>query len=168
MKISREKAETVANKLLAKRKEKLSKKRAELVAWCETRREESIPKEVMDAYKLHPSYIREESTIYVSGEGIDYKMRWQSSGSYMPSNGNAIPLNSKDAAFYVKKWNEIEDESKKIKRAEKTLTESILSFGTYAKLKASFPEAYELLPEQNTINTSLMVKVDDLRKLFKE
>lgn len=127
----------------------------------------SIPKEVLALFETHQNYVKSGTSFRVYGNGFN--------GQYLPTDKRYPETGNNDTVTptkeEAKKLQDIISKKEKLsEQLQTTRTEiekTIISLGTYNRVKEQFPEAYPYLP-QATTNTSLIVEMKPIRDKVKK
>jgi hypothetical protein len=160
MQISKSKAEEVARKLTQKKYSSITELQKELSGIAQEQYLSSIPKDVVEIYKKHPSFFRTESSVYARVEGIG--MYWVSLGTSVPKGDRTtFDMTGPIAEKYVALKNKIDSETEAVKKLKADIESTIIQLRTYKNILATFPEAAELI--DNSKPNLPMVPIDKIR-----
>ncbi len=165
MKITQRLAEDLAKMLTAKKDAAINKARKELSEFADKVYLKSIPKEVVDFFAKHKSYVNETSYIQVSGKGINYE-RVNLSKSF-PSKGynnSVLPTDKECEKFRV-----LIDNKKTLEKSKDELyrrtEQALLQLSTSKRVAEQFPELTDYL---NKLDNGKLVPVANIEQLKKE
>lgn len=167
--ITKEVANKVANLLVKKKKEELTRLESELNSFCIEQVIAKTPTEVMLMWenpKTKP-YINSSNNFYLLGEGV-LRNYHKSLGISLPRQNSTgcISLDSEDAATLVKKLKQIENLEQEIKEIVLKFETTIYNLRSYTRIEKEFPEAYLLIPREEGVNLPSL-NLQEVRELAK-
>lgn len=164
MQISKSKAEEVAKKLTAKKLESIKELGNELRKIATAYYEDTIPKEVISAFKKHKSYFSASSLKYSRIEGLG--ATYVDLSECLPSGNQIFEMKGDAAEKYVTLRNRILDEEAAYNKLRADIENSIVQLRTYKNILSVFPEAAAHI-DTNKPNLP-MIPVEDIRKRLSE
>lgn len=163
MNITKAIAVEVAEKLIQKQGLELKGLKEDLKQKLENIILGTIPKEIKDFYKKHPSYVETRQSFQLSGNGFEYQ--YLNTKNHIPAFKSSFQPNETDALLIKNSLNQIKDKEKEYKKLFSEIEVALFGLRTYKRVEENFPEAFLLLP--NKITTSLAVNISDLRQKIK-
>lgn len=156
--ISQDAAYEAAKKIAEplKVKAKALKKQLEKFVIAEYLKE--VPKEVLNLWETHKSYIKNSSYLYVHGPGINHD-HISFLNEDIPCSSTSITLDSKAAAIYVKLKNAAHDARKKYDDTVEEIKNTLLTLSTHKKIGEIMPNALRFLPETKDNTRELIVQI---------
>lgn len=165
MKITKQIAAEVANKVTANLRAEYEKICNEIDSRLVTIVKNGVPEEVAQVYRKYPAYILTNSSAAVSGVGVP--RRWVYLDDEIPYT-DEITLSreqSKEIADMVRKADKLND---RIRDTRAKVRATLLALGTAKKVQEQLPELVQFLPEQAVTSTALMIPVKEVRSDLKK
>jgi hypothetical protein len=165
MRITKEKAELVAEKLTAKKKEKRDLIIKQLEDFSTEIALKNIPKPVMDMFAEYPKYINTRSYINIQGEGINnYSLNYRNISRELPrEKGDGDLSVTKEQATLIQKLHDLEQSMRsEINLLEREITDAVYNLRTYSRCENEFPEAFKHLPKEG-ITTAVSINIEAIR-----
>lgn len=163
MNITKTIAVEVSEKLIQKQGLELKQLKENLKVKLEEIILNTIPKEIKDFYKKHPSYVETRQSFQLSGNGFEYQ--YLNTKNHIPAFKTSFQPNEVDALLIKNLLNEIKDKEKEYKKLFSEIEIALFGLRTYKRVEENFPEAFLLLP--NKITTSLAINISELRNKIK-
>ncbi len=163
-KISQGTAEKVALEITKPLKEGIAKKEKELGEALAQVLEKEVPKEVAEAYKKYPTWIKSRSGVSLQGHGFSYTgiSLYRSVPREKEEYYYNIPAAESKAIHKLN--NELIDLEKQYKETRETIENTLLTLGTDKRVQETYPEAYPFLPVRNNC-TALIVDIKGVREM---
>lgn len=162
-KISQSDAEMTARKIAEPYEKKITEAATALKKKMTEIYSAHLPPEIVKLYKKHSEYFSSTSSCYVSGHGFK-KSTTISLIHSMPYGANYnIELTAQESKELLPLYNALDDLKTQRNVLQDKIESTILNLGTHARVKETFPEAYNLLPGINK-NTGLSVPIAPLRE----
>lgn len=165
MRISKANAEAIALKvtepLLLKVKEAKKKLNEQALEYAE----ETVPEDIMKAFKKHPNYFETRSGGYMKGVGLSSR-EYIPFGKSLPSRSCDIELPPTKAKVIAKLFSDIEDTQKVYDDTKLRIESTIIGLGTYARIKENLPEIEKYLPVSTS--TALALPIAQVRTDIKK
>jgi hypothetical protein len=167
MRITKDVAESTAEKMTAKKSLELLEMRNLFSEKIRNLILKQVPKEIIEAFEKHPNYINSIGYVYLygvgfNGESVKFKK--------LPYTGNnRFEIKSEMGANeLLKQFNKIEVLEKEVKDLKLEIETALYStLRIYKRIEESFPEALEFLPPINNNKTALVVNLSSLREKIK-
>jgi len=161
--ITKDIANQVAKKLTDKRKIAVDKKYKEFQEDAFEAYKKKIPKDVLEFYATHKTWVKEVSQYKLIGHGWNHEYVYMS-GLLPSKDGNYInvPLDEKTSKALLIKSDYVKEERQKIEVLKDEIITALLRLGTFKRVEAEFKEAYLLLPK--TVSQALVVNIDKIRE----
>lgn len=160
--ISKTLAQEIADKLLEDKKKHLEELWREWDALVENLYEASVPIEIRELSMKFPQYFNKISYFRLSTGAIDRRGSFKSSQiAEMTVWGSQIKLLPENIKTVSVKFFEIEDYRKKIDTLENEIIGTLLGLKTYSRIRESFPEAAQHLPQKTT--TAIALNIEGIR-----
>lgn len=167
MRITKEKAQNVAKKLVEAKKEKLELKIGKLKEFSYELAKSKTPKEVLEIFESQKDFINTSSQVqFVNINLNDWYLRRVNLDSDVPVSYNHFTITDAEAKVILKMNNDIEKYRDEILKLQDELEVAILKMNTYKRCENEFPEAFALLPKEH-MSTSLMINISSLREKLK-
>lgn len=166
MNISKDIARRIALSLLSKKKEKVDKLKSDFSFKIREMYFKTLPKEVQEFSKKHPTFCKTNSVIKIIGAGWNHEIIGIEN-CVSTSNGYGqtyLELKEDKAAQLKKQFVAFNDAKKEYDNAVSVIQNTIYSLKSFNKIKESFPEAAELLPEETKKE---LVNINEVRKMLK-
>lgn len=163
MKVSKELAGLVANKMTDKKRKEIEVIEKQISEIGYDLAKSTVPKKVLEFYNDNHGYFYKCSQIQVSGNGMNYQVI-----NFSPSvpTKNEWRINKSVDEKTGKKlsslFSEKEAKQKELKELKNEIESAILSLGTHARVEEKFNEAYKLFPVKK--HTEVIVNIDSIRK----
>ena len=169
MRISKEKATNVAEKLLNPKREKLENLRKELSDYVTEIAKSHIPKPVNDMFKEYPEYVNSVSnSIQIEGEFIDnWSLKHRHISETIPHKNKPILVTKNQSKKIRNLFDKEERMRLEINKLRREIENAVFNLRTYSRCEKEFPEAFKFLPKKN-ITTALQVNVQDIRSKLKD
>lgn len=169
MRISKDLAKQIAERLLEKKAEGISKAQDALRKFTNEIVPTKIPDEVKQFAKRFPEYFEFSTSVrFCCKETNRSTYKWNSvDDSFVDkSEGSYMAITKSEYNEYEKLSDKIEKLKSDYNRSLQDVKAAIFNLRTDAKLREHFPEAAALIPKGNT-TTALAVNIDSIRELLK-
>jgi hypothetical protein len=167
MRITKDVAESTAEKMTAKKSLELLEMRNLFSEKIRNLILKQVPKEIIEAFEKHPNYINSIGYVYLYGIGFNGNSVKFTKVPYMGDNRFEIK-SEMGATELLKQFNKIEALEKEIKDLKLEIETALYStLKTYKRVQESFPEALQYLPKLNNDKTALVVNLSSLRDKIK-
>jgi len=164
--ITKQIAEDVAIKLLAKKYSEIKTLKEELSDKVKAAYDKTIPEDVVELSIKYPSFFEFRSYVRINGNGWNWQNIDLSTRVISKTNNSAVFEPEVELANGLKKLhNKITDKETEVRNLRSETENTLYSLRTYAKVSEVFPEAVVFLPKHE--NTSLIVNVNELREKLK-
>lgn len=163
MRITKQIAETIVNKLIVKLTGRDKEIEKEMGVILIEESNKTIPKEILDLYEKHPKYFSTTSGGYLYFLGRSVYV--YTNTSFLKNRDNIKVTDPKIASRLELLENERIDLKKQIKSISKELLETIIKLGTTNKIIEHLPEAIPFLPEESIVPA---INLTDTRNKLKE
>lgn len=160
MRITKVLAEEVSRKLTAKMQEEVDQLADQIKTKATAIVIAGIPDEVYNLFKKYPRYFDPKGYASFAGNGLNYNHFDLTED--LPIADNCISVNKADGRELVKLSDERSKKTKALRELRSEIVSSLLSLGSFAKIKQAFPEASAYLPE-NPTSTALVPNLEGLR-----
>jgi len=167
MRITKDIAQDVAIKLLAKKYASIKQFKLQLAEKIKPAYDKTIPEDVLKTASKYPDYFDINNYVRLNGNGWNY-VNINMEGLKVVSKRSISPLfepQGKFADVIKKLHNELADKESEVKQLKTEIENTLYSLRTYAKISEIFPEAVPFLPKHE--NTQLVVNVQGLRDRLK-
>ncbi len=127
-----------------------------------------IPNEVLDIWKKHPSYFDLRTGVTLISGSVRVSFFRFDCQSHPAWDGNVLDLDNNQMEII----NSLQEKLKKItsekKDFETKVEATLLSLGTYKRIKESLPEAYAYIPmeKQEGTTTAITLPIQELQDIF--
>ena len=161
--ITKDHANFIASQMVKKMSAEIQSHQEALSQFVTDRYNETIPADILDAYKKYPNYFKRASRILLRDNGLN-----DSFGLFKPvcalSDFQAVFQPDTPAAKVISKHlNQIDKLKTKRDSLKKQIEQTLLSLRTYKRIEDKFPEAFALIPQRSTVN-AVAIPIDDIRK----
>lgn len=167
--ITKEVSNKVANLLVKKKKEELTRLESELNSFCIEQVIAKIPTEVMLMWENPKTkhYVNSSDNFCFFGEGL-LKSYWKRLKVELPKSNytSSVILDKEDAATIVKKLKQIENLGQEIEEIVLKFETAIYNLRSYTRIEKEFPEAYLLIPREEGVNLPSL-NLQEVRELAK-
>ena len=162
-KITKAIAEQVATQVTAKLKQKIEDAEKEMSVAVTEMLKAKIPAEIVEAYKKHKEYVRDQGYVYLNSNG--YSHRHVKLTETIPYTGSSYlnALTNKEVVPLDKIEQKKDKLQEKYKRTYQEIESTLIGLGTYKRVQEQFPELYKYLPSAPG-NTSLMIVPEKIRE----
>jgi len=161
--ISQTKAEQIAKELLAKKAKNVAALKTAFQKLVYDEYMKTIPLDVRKFLLKHKEYTNTNSSLRLIGNGFDH-LHVTMPSSVPISQYSSYQPDSKTATKLVAAHNAHEKAEKEHRNAVSTVTATLVSLKSFAKIREHFPEAAPFLPEPTKTE---LVNISEVRKLVK-
>ena len=123
----------------------------------------TVPKLVLDGFKKYPKYFKTDNGLTVIGAGFNHDYISIHASPDKVSGRIALSLFSgpgNEAIF--DQYTKVKDDITKLQDLRRDIENSLISLGTYAKIREQFPEAAPYLVDP--VSTAVSINLDKIRK----
>jgi len=163
--ITKQIAEEVAKKLVAKKRETLKLRTKEFSEKITKICHEKVPFEVLVVFEKHPNYFHQTSTFKPSGNGWNFQNLNLSHSLPSQAGYFSFEMEVETSNELLKEFNKNKDEQKQIDELQRDLVNTLLNLKTYKSVTENFPEAVEHLPK--IVNNTVALNLSDIRNRIK-
>lgn len=165
MRITKDKASLVADRMTIKHNDVINEKKRLLNEYVGNLAVSKIPEAVKQMFKEYPEWVRSESTIRLKHYLLNnYNYRNHYINVEIPCNDECCyVISDKEAEKVVKMVDEIESLRKERKQLKEEIEITVYNIRTYKRCETDFPEAFKWLPLEKP-TTEISIKIDDIRK----
>ena len=167
MRITREKAEFVAGKLVESKREEVKEKRNELKAYVKEITLKRVPTSVSQMFKEFPEWVNASNQIRINNVSLNnYILKNHVIDEKVPAihDFNVTDSEAKKVHSLVDEIEKISDVADKLRTEIEIL---LINIKTYKRCETEFPEAFSFLPLE-VPNAQLSVSVESVREKLKK
>jgi hypothetical protein len=164
--ITKQIAEEVAKKLVAKKRETLKLWKQVFSEKITKICHEKVPFEVLVVFEKHPKYFKTTNRFRPVGNG--WNSQYLDLNTYLPNSNYdyfSFEMEVKTSNALLKEYNKNKDEQKQIDELQRDLVNTLLNLKTYKSVTENFPEAVEHLPK--IVNNTVALNLSDIRNRIK-
>ena len=163
MRITKDKAELVAERLTSKHNDVIKEKQRVLTEYVGQVVVSKIPEAVKQMFKEFPEWVCSSRNIHLKHHLLDnYSYRSHFISVLIPVNESFV-VTDKEAKKVVKMVDEIEQLKKDLKKLKKEIEAAVYNLKTYKRCETDFPEAFKWLPMEKP-TAEISIKIEDIRK----
>lgn len=170
MRISKELANSVAVKMVAKIDKQIQGSSDSMKQFIADVVRKNLPREVLSTFADYPKYFRTTSSYKVRGPGIGYDIKIFTNEVYPNCDkwdGEAW-LEESDAVQFMKMWNAHEALKDRREKLRENIYNLLIQLGTYKRVQENFPEAIDYLPAPGQVSVqTLTVNIHDVQAQIK-
>lgn len=163
MRITKEKAKLVAERLTSKHNDVINEKKRLLDEYVGQTAVSKIPEAVKQMFKEFPKWVKSQRHVSLSNYLLnDYYYRNHNISVEIPYH-ESFCVSDEEAEKVVKMVDEIKTLTRERELLIKDIEVTVYNLRTYKRCETDFPEAFKWLPmEKPTAEVS--IKIDDIRK----
>ncbi len=127
-----------------------------------------IPADIIDLWKRYPSYFTSRSVVYICSGSVRLSYDYFDCQSHPVWDGNRLSVDNSQMEIINSLKANLDKIVSEKKAFETKVEATLLSLGTYKRIKEMFPEAYAYIPtekkEENT--TAIALPIQELQDIF--
>lgn len=166
--ITKELAKQLTNKFLANEQKEIDSLNEQLKIESYNLARTKIDADIIALFENKPAYFYTSNTVHFKGKGIDEEINiFDSLPRYSHRYYLSLNVTEKEFKPILNILDSYTSKKTALNKKRPLLESTIFSFRTIKNLEKGFPEVYSLLtPTDKNTNTSLMVNIDDVRKVL--
>ena len=129
-----------------------------------------IPAEIVDLWKSYPSYFTSRSVVYIYSGSVRLSYEYFDCQCHPAWDGNRLFVDNSQMEIINSLKTKLDKIISEKKSFEIKVETTLLSLGTYKRIKEMFPEAYAYIPtekkQENT--TAIALPIQGLQDIFKQ
>jgi len=129
-----------------------------------------IPVDIIHLWKRYPSYFTSRSVVYLCSASVRMSYNYFDCQCHPVWEGNTLSVNNSQMEIINSLKTNLDKIISEKKAFETKVETTLLSLGTYKRIKEMFPEAYDYIPtekkEENT--TAIALPIQELQDIFKQ
>jgi len=163
MNITRIAAEEIAIKLTAQKERDIKDMKGKLSMAVTLAYQSTIPKEVLESFEKHESWMSKTTYVRLVGHGFNYETI--NLTKTMPTKdrdyGNNFQVEKANSDNWIRQHRAIEAATKERKELIREIENALISLKTHKRIEEAFPEAAKFLPVKS--NTAIAVNLTHIR-----
>lgn len=159
--ITKQIANAVANQLVLPKRQDVQNQENKLKGIATGIYLKSIPTEVMQQFEKYPSYFKKRISFELKEHGFNYERFSLEKNLPENSENYYIQVTAGDSSILRIEKDKVQDMTDELNRLRLDIENAIFNLRTYNNVEKEFPEAFKLLPKQQT--TALIVNLKDIR-----
>lgn len=170
MRISKELANSVAVKMVAKIDKQIYASTDSMKQFIADVVRKNLPKEVLSTFADYPKYFRTTDKFKVRGPGVGYEIQIFTKELHPMCDkwDGEVWLDESEAVHFMKMWNAHEALKACREKLRENIYNVLLQLGTYKRVQENFPEAIDYLPAAGQVSVqTLTVNIHDVQAQIK-
>lgn len=127
-----------------------------------------IPTEVLDMWKRYPSYFDSKSVITLVSGSVRMRYEYFECQRHPAWDGHVLNLDNDQMQIISSLHETLKRVTSDRKAFEYKVETTLISLGTYKRIKESFPEAYAYIPveKKEETTTAIALPIQELQDIF--
>lgn len=129
-----------------------------------------IPADIIDLWKRYPSYFTSRSVVYLCSASVRMSYNYFDCQCHPVWEGNTLSVNNSQMEIINSLKTNLDKIISEKKAFENKVETTLLSLGTYKRIKEIFPEAYDYIPTEKKAEntTAIALPIQELQDIFKQ